>query len=61
MVANVIMGIIFFVGMGSMVMFFAGGFSDLSAENKGVVKFIGFIILLFVIGNIGSVIGLWGN
>jgi hypothetical protein len=61
MVGSIIMGAIFFVGMASMIMFFFGAYSDLSAENKGVVKFIGFIVLLFAIGNLGNVLGFWGN
>jgi hypothetical protein len=61
MVGSVIMGAIFFVGMASIIMFFFGAYSDLSTENKGIVKFLGFIALLFAIGNLGSVLGFWGN
>ncbi len=59
--AEIVVGIIFIVGMFSMVLFGISIFKEnLTKSQQQTVKLLGAILAVFAVANIGKVIGLWG-
>jgi len=53
---------VFVVGVGAAIAFFAGIYSDYKTPELSFwVKFIGVVLLLFGLGNVGRVLGWWGS
>ena len=53
---------VFVVGVGAMIMWLVEGYRDnKTPELSFWVKFIGVVLLLFAIGNVGRVLGWWGS
>lgn len=60
--AEIIMTIIFIVGMLTMIMFGIESYRDgLTESQKGTAKLVGAIVLITAVANVGKVLGLWGD